>query len=176
VADHEHLPLVGDVVEALREAGFDPVLVGGMALVILGSLRVTRDFDFLIAHPAERLGRVVGLFYDRGFQLVARLSETGDVTATIESRRVAALRLRIDRPASAYFYNMDRRLRIDLLFDFPLPAAEIAKNAKATKVLSQIFDVASPEDLLRLKTLAHSARSFAGDAQDVEFLNQLLKA
>jgi hypothetical protein len=49
VADPEHLPLVGDVVTALRDAGFEPVLVGGMALVILGSLRVTRDFDFLIA-------------------------------------------------------------------------------------------------------------------------------
>ncbi len=175
MADHEQLPLVGEIVAALRDAGFAPVLVGGMALVILGSLRVTRDFDFLIAHPAERLSRVVSLFYDRGFELVARVNDTGDVIATIDNRRVAAARLRIDRPATAYFYNLARRLRIDLLFDFPLPAAEIARNAKPTRVQSQIFDVASPEDLLRLKALARSARTFSGDAQDIEFLERFLE-
>ena len=63
MADHEQLPLVGEIVAALRDAGFAPFLVGGMALVILGSLRVTRDFDFLIAHPAERLSRAIdGIF------------------------------------------------------------------------------------------------------------------
>lgn len=41
-----HLDAVGNVVEALAGLGLPPVLVGGMALVVLGSRRVTRDFDF----------------------------------------------------------------------------------------------------------------------------------
>ena len=36
-----------------------------MALVVLGSRRVTRDFDFVIAQPGERLARTIDLFYDR---------------------------------------------------------------------------------------------------------------
>ena len=51
----DHLDTVGEVVEALRRRGLEPVLVGGMALVVLGSRRVTRDFDFVIAHPGDRL-------------------------------------------------------------------------------------------------------------------------
>ena len=43
------------IAKALRGLGFEPVLVGGMALVILGSRRVTRDFDFVIAQPADRI-------------------------------------------------------------------------------------------------------------------------
>ena len=54
------------IVKALRALGFEPVLVGGMALVILGSRRVTRDFDFVVAQPGDRLERMMDVFYDRG--------------------------------------------------------------------------------------------------------------
>jgi hypothetical protein len=53
---------VGDIVHDLRALGLTPVLVGGMALVVLGSRRVTRDFDFVIAQPGDRLEQTVGLF------------------------------------------------------------------------------------------------------------------
>jgi hypothetical protein len=90
----------GEVVEALAGLGLAPVLVGGMALVTLGSRRVTRDFDFVIAHPGERLQDLVDVFYDRGLELASRLDANGDVTATIDNPRVAAIRLRLDAPAS----------------------------------------------------------------------------
>ena len=62
----EHLDRVADVVATLRALGFTPVLVGGMALVALGSRRVTRDFDFVLGHPGARLRQVVAALYDRG--------------------------------------------------------------------------------------------------------------
>jgi hypothetical protein len=108
-----HLDAVGSVVEALAELGLEPILVGGMALVVLGSRRVTRDFDFLIARPGEALGPMVDVFYDRGFELASRVSAEGDVTATIDNRRVAAARLRLDVPASAYFLDPRTGLRVD---------------------------------------------------------------
>ena len=58
----DHLQTVGEIVQSLRALGLEPVLVGGMALVVLGSRRVTRDFDFVIAHPGDRLDRTIGLF------------------------------------------------------------------------------------------------------------------
>ena len=53
----DYLDEVGAIVTELRDLGLAPVLVGGMALVILGSRRVTRDFDFVIAQPGDRLAR-----------------------------------------------------------------------------------------------------------------------
>ena len=73
----DHLDTVGEVVEELRALGLEPVLVGGMALVVLGSRRVTRDFDFVIAHPGDRLASTIDLFYDRGLELVSRLNDVG---------------------------------------------------------------------------------------------------
>ena len=165
-----HLESVGDVVEALTDLGLEPVLVGGMALVVLGSRRVTRDFDFVVARPGATLGRLLDVFYDRGFELASRVNAAGDVTATIDNRGVAAARLRLDAPASAYFLDPDTGLRIDLLFDFPLRAATLARRATTLKARSTVLRVASEPDLLRLKKIARAHRSSPGDAEDIAFL------
>ena len=165
-----HLEAVGRVARALTDAGFEPVLVGGMALVILGSQRVTRDFDFVITHPREHLETVVNVLYDHGLELVSRFSDVGEVTATLANRRVAVSRIRLDRPASVHFFNPKSRLRIDLLFDFPVPAATLAEHATRTKVRSYFMRVASEADLLHLKKIARAKRAAPGDAQDIAFL------
>jgi hypothetical protein len=172
----DHLQAVGEIVQELRALGLEPVLVGGMALVVLGSRRVTRDFDFVIAHPGDRLARTIGLFYDRGLELVSRLDEMGEVISTIAERKVAAVRLRLDAPASAYFFNAETGLRVDLLFDFPIPAAKLAEHARRIKIRTQVFDVASEQDLLRLKRIAKAARSAPGDAEDIAFLESRRKS
>ena len=139
-------------------------------MVIIGSRRVTRGFDFVIRQPGERLQRLVEIFYHRGLELASRVNRAGDITATIDNPRVAVTRLRVDAPASAYFLNPETGLRIDLLFDFPVPAAELAKNTSRTKVRSRALRVASEDDLLRLKRIARVQRSAPGDAEDVAFL------
>jgi hypothetical protein len=166
----DHFDEVASLAESLTGLGLEPILVGGMAMVIIGSRRVTRDFDFVIPQPGERLEQLVTIFYGRGLELAARVSRAGDVTATIDNPRVATTRLRLDAPASAYFLNPETGLRIDLLFDFPVPAAELAKNATRTKIRSRALRVASEDDLLRLKKIAGVQRSAPGDAEDVAFL------
>jgi hypothetical protein len=158
------------IAKALRALGFEPVLVGGMALVILGSRRVTRGFDFVIAQPGDRVEKLIDVFYGRGLELASRLSDEGDVAATLSNRRVASIRLRLDAPASAYFFNPRTGLRVDLLFDFAIPAATLAARATRTKVRARLFLVASEHDLLRLKRIAKARRSSPGDAQDIAFL------
>jgi hypothetical protein len=165
-----HLETTADIAADLQALGLDPVLVGGMALVVLGSRRVTRDFDFVVRHPAERLAEVVESLYARGLELVSRLDANGDVAATIRNRTVAKTRLQIDEPASAYFFNPETLLRIDLLFDFPMPAETLARRATRMKIAGRLFAIASEADLLQLKRIAAAARSFAGDAQDIAFL------
>jgi hypothetical protein len=166
----DHLDEVASLADALTGLGLEPILVGGMAMVIIGSRRVTRDFDFVITKPGERLQQLVELFYDRGLELASRVNRTGDITATIDNVRVAVTRIRLDAPDSAYFLNSESGLRIDLLFDFPVPASELAKGARRTKIRSRALRVASEEDLLRLKKIARAQRSAPGDAEDVAFL------
>ena len=164
------LDAAGRIVVALTKLGLEPVLVGGMALVTIGSRRVTRDFDFVIPAPGDRLEALVGLFYDRGLELAARVNDSGDITATIDNRRLASIRLRLDAPSSAYFSNPKTGLRVDLLFDFPVPAAQLAARATRITVRSRALLVASEDDLLSLKRIARAHRASPGDAEDIAFL------
>lgn len=171
----DHLESVGRLAAALQRLGLDPVLVGGMALVVLGSRRVTRDFDFVIAAAGGRLSELVAVVYDHGLELASRLNADGEVTATIVSRRVAASRLEIDRPATAYFYDPRSALRVDLLFDFPIAAATLARRAPRVRIGDHSLRVADERDLLELKKLAIADRDAPGDAEDLAFLERRLK-
>jgi hypothetical protein len=171
----DHFDEVANLVDSLTELGLEPILVGGMAMVIAGSRRVTRDFDFVIARPGDLLQQLVECFYERGLELASRVTTDGDITATIDNVRVATTRLRLDAPASAYFLNPETGLRVDLLFDFPLSAAELAKRAHRTKIRSRVLKVASEDDLLRLKKMARADRSAPGDAEDIAFLESRRK-
>lgn len=168
------LDVVGDLATALRALDLGPILVGGMALVIIGSRRVTRDFDLVIPDPGDRLPELVGLLYDRRLELVSRLNRDGEVTATISSRRAAAARLRIDRARTAYFYDFRTGLRIDLLFDFPIAAATLAAHATRLRIGAHILHVAAERDLLELKRIAAANRQAPGDAEDIAFLERRL--
>ena len=87
-----------------------------------------------------------------------------------DASTVAAARLRMDAPSSAYFQNPRTGLRIDLLFDFPLPAAALAGRATSARIGSIVLQIASEADLLQLKMLARAGRSSPGDAEDIAFL------
>jgi hypothetical protein len=172
----DFLERVAELTEGLQNLGLEPVLIGGMALVVLGSRRVTRDFDFVVPTPGDRLAPAVDLFYDSGLELVSRLSNEGEVSATLANRKVALARLRIDAPATAYFYDTATGLRVDLLFDFPIPAATLAERATRMRIRSHVFHVASEEDLLRLKKIAAARRRVPGDAEDIAFLERRLRS
>lgn len=165
----------GELVDDLRAIGLTPVLVGGMALVIRGSRRVTRDFDLVIGHPGDRLDSLLERLYRRGLELVSRFDDSGNIVATIANRSVAGARLRLDRPASAHFFSAATGLRVDLLFDFPIDAATLDARATKTKIRSHVFAIASDEDLLTLKRIAAAARTAPGDAEDIAFLERRLR-
>ena len=171
----DYLDDVGELAHELASVGLPPVLVGGMALVILGSRRVTRDFDFVIPRPGERLTTLIDLLYDRGLELVSRVDRDGNARSSISTRRVAAARLKLDAPSSAHFVNPGTGLRVDLLFDYPLPAEELALGAARVKVRTHVLRIASDRDLLRLKRIARSERASPGDAEDIAFLEARLK-
>jgi len=171
----DHVAAVGRLDAALRRIGLEPILVGGMALVVLGSRRVTRDFDFVVAAPGDRFPELVDVLYDHGLELVSRLDSDGNVAATIATRGVASGRLRIDRPETAYFYDPHSGLRIDLLFDFPVPAATLAERAVRVRMGAHILHMAGERDLLELKKIAAANRSAPGDAEDLAFLERRLR-
>jgi hypothetical protein len=167
------LVAVGEVLKDLARLGCEPTLVGGMALVTLGSPRVTKDFDFLVVEEAREQKALVQVLYEHGFQLASRTDGQGAIIQTIDSQQAAAARLRIDRPKSAYFYNGTLGLRVDLLFDFPIDARGVHRRSTRKRIQSYSFHIASTPDLIRMKEIAASDRKASTDLQDLEFLKRI---
>ncbi len=167
------VPAVGSLTTELASKGFTPTLVGGMALVVLGSKRVTQDFDFLVSEGARDEGSCVELFYRHGFELISKLDDQGEVVRTVDNPTVASARLRIDQPKSALFYHPVSGLKVDLLFDFPIHAADVFERASTRTIRSFVFHIAHKEDLIKMKEIAARDRAFSGDLQDLEFLKAL---
>ena len=163
---------VGELLKDLARLGHLPTLVGGMALVTLGSKRVTKDFDFLIDEEARGQDDFIQVFYKHGFQLVSKIDRHGDVVRTIDNAKVALVRLRIDKPRSAYFYNPRLALRVDLLFDFPVPARDVYQRSVHKKIQSYSFRIACRDDLIAMKEVAARDRKLSSDLQDLEFLRE----
>ena len=171
----DHLRRIIVLSQALEKKGFQPVLVGGIALVLMGSQRVTRDFDFLISLRDSSAEKIAAVFYEQGFELVTKFNNQGEVLRTIDSQNIASIKLKKDLPDSLFFFDWTTRLKVDLLLDFPLPASEVLPRSTRLKIKSGSLQVASAEDLLRLKELSYADRHSASDAQDLEFLKRLLK-
>lgn len=171
----DHLEQVLALVTELEKKGFQPVLIGGIALAILGSQRVTKDFDFLISRFDLAVEDLMDVFYKHGLELATKLNKQGEIIRTIDNPRVAAIKLKEDIPDSLFFFDWKTRLRIDLLLDFPLPAQEVALRAKKVKVRSHSLWIASQDDLIRLKEIAFADRKSPNDAQDLAFLKALRK-
>jgi hypothetical protein len=162
------------LLSALEEKGLQPVLVGGMALVVLGSQRITKDFDLLVS-TSELSTDLVERIYREGYELITRFNKAGEVKRSVDNPKVAAARLRLEKPRSVFFYDWKTGLRVDLLLDFPLPTRDIAERAAKMGKKPRTLRVAAPQDLLRLKEIAYADRKLASDAQDLEFLRKLLQ-
>ena len=169
----DFIAAVGELLSALTRLGYEPTLVGGMALVTLGSPRVTKDFDFLVVEEAREQKALIRVLYRRGFELVSRTDEHENVTRTIDAQEVASARLRIDRPKNAYFFNRRLGLRVDLLFDFPISARDVHKRSTRRTIQSFPFHIASTRDLIRMKEIAATARGLSNDLHDLEFLKKI---
>ncbi len=172
---NDYFDIVGPLVKELEEKSLMPTLIGGVALIILGSQRVTKDFDFLISRQDSMMEEVTNAFYRYGFELVTKLNERWEVVRTIDSPKIAGIRLKMDTPDSAFFYHWKKDFKIDLLIDFPISAKEVAGRAIKIKVKDYSLNVASLEDLIRMKEIAYADRKSASDAQDLEFLKNLSK-
>lgn len=174
-ASDGYLRTVGLLAGALDAQGFEPVLVGGMALVLLGSQRVTRDFDILVSTQGPPTDQLLRLMYQHRLELVTKFTPAGEVKRTVDNVRIAVAKLKMEQPSSLFFSNPRTGLRVDLLLDFPLPAHQVAQRAAKVRLGSGGLRVAAPEDLMQLKEIAYADRRSASDAQDLEFLRRMVQ-
>lgn len=72
------LKVATDVLQILRDEGFDAVVIGAVALAVHGYPRATEDLDLAVAVPLESLRRVAGELRARGYEVELREPDAAD--------------------------------------------------------------------------------------------------
>ena len=151
-----------DVEEILRRlvaAGVDFVVVGGVAMILLGSSRLTRDLDIMFAPDTvnlESLGEVL-------VGLEARLREVPDDVPFVADERTLANVELLTLDTSAGWLDVHRHLD-------GAPAYETLRRRAERQNLGDFSVlVASPDDMLAMK----QAAGRAVDLADIEELTAI---
>lgn len=132
---------LGRLLHSLSEAGVDFVVIGGVAVVIQGSPRFTRDLDISYATDRENLGRLCSLLTSLGAQLRG-IGEDVPFVADAHSLKQAQMLTLTTRDGD-----------LDLLADPPGSPGYASLKRKASRVDLQgsTVSIASIEDLMAMK-------------------------
>ncbi len=145
-----------EILRRLTAGGVDFVVIGGIALVLLGSPRMTRDLDIVFAPDQanlDALGRVL-------IDLDARLREIDDDVPFVPDGAALRNAQLLTLATSAGWFDVHRDV------DGAPPYAQLRRNAERVEVDGFSVLVASPDDMIAMKQAAGRGQ----DLIDVETL------
>jgi hypothetical protein len=135
---------VREILRRLTAAGVDFVVIGGIAIVLLGYPRVTRDLDIVFAYDDENLESLGRVLID----LEARLRGVEDDVEFVPDRRTLQGIEMLTLDTTAGWFDVHR-----------LPAgvpsyARLRENAERMTLGEFSVLIASPDDLIAMKEAA----------------------
>jgi predicted nucleotidyltransferase len=155
---------VGKMLERLTARGVDFVVIGGIAVVLLGSPRVTQDLDICFARDRENLealGKVL-------VELEGRLRNIDeDVSFVPDARTLAGVELLTLSTAAG---NLDVHVRPK---GAP-PYQTLRRRARRLSLEGFAVLVASIEDMIAMKLAAGRTQDLA-DVEELEAIRRLRK-
>ncbi len=144
-----------EMLRRLTAAGVDFVVIGGIAIILAGSARLTRDLDIVFASKGENL-ETLGSVLQR---LDARLREVDDdVPFVPDGQMLAGVRLlKLTTPLG--WLDVHREV------DGMPPYKTLRANADRVAIADFQVLVASPDDMIAMKRAAGRDRDVADIAE-----------
>lgn len=153
------------VLAALEEAGVRYLVVGGVAVVLHGHLRVTADLDLVVQLGEDNLRRALRALTELGYRPRAPVSLESFADPEIRSRWIEEKNLQVFS-----LWNEDPgSFEVDLFVTEPFDFDQAHARAVRVPLESTRVTVVSREDLIRLKLQAGRP----ADRQDIEALEAL---
>ena len=125
------------------------VLVGGIAVNLLGSLRNTADMDILVEMSDKNLAKVVKILKKQGYR----------VKQPVDPMKIADKKTREDwiknKHMKAFnFYKQDELKEVDIIIESPVSFEEAKKDSVRIKGGDITLPVISIDNLIKMKKSA----------------------
>ena len=125
------------------------LIVGGIALNLLGGLRTTADLDILVEMTDENLLKIIKIFKKKGY----RAKQPVDPMQFID-RETREDWIKNKHMKAFNFYKADELKEVDLIIDSPVTFESARKKIKRIQVDDLSLPVISIDDLIRMKRSA----------------------
>ncbi len=155
-----------DILKAFQKQKVKYVLVGGIAVNLLGSLRSTADMDILVEMSDDNLRRVVTILKRKGYRIKQPVDPMG-----IADKATRECWIKKKHMKAFNFYKGDELKEIDIIIDTPVTFEEANNDALRIKSGDIIIPVISIDKLIKMKI--NTGRSI--DKLDIEELNKIKK-
>jgi hypothetical protein len=171
-----------EILKLLTERDIPFVVIGGVAMRIHNSPRVTHDID--LAVRVLDIDIIIDLLYPRSYYLVTEIQsesaliKLGSRSAKNwieETKAGSASLVQTKNPPnsdSVPFHEIIITSQIDLLFEPGIPIMQMMKNGVTIDIAGVSFKTASVKDLLILKRQRKDKTE--ADYDDIRFLEKLL--
>lgn len=155
-----------EIFKAFQEQKVKYILVGGLAVNLLGAMRTTSDMDILVEMSDENLKKIVEILKSRGYRVKypvdpLKLSDPHIREEWINKKHMKAFN----------FYKDDELKEVDLIIESPVTYEDAKKDTVNIKVGDLILPVISLSKLIKMKKV--SGRNI--DELDIKELNRLKK-
>jgi hypothetical protein len=155
-----------DIIKKLKSSKVKFMLVGGIAVNLLGSLRSTADMDILVEMSDKNLTNLFGLLRKEGYRIKQPIKPEQILNETTRGKLINEKNLK-----AINFYKNNTLSEVDVIIDSPVSFQQAIKNALFIKVGKISFPVISFDDLIRMKSV--TGRYI--DKLDIEALKNIKK-
>ena len=154
-----------DLFQAFEERDLDYVVIGGVALVMHGVVRMTADLDLMVALTPENLRKLVDVMARLGYR--PRIPEPAE--ALLDQRKRQEWRDEKHMEAFSFYAPRQPLALIDIMINEPLDYRTMHANAVRMELRGLSIPVAAIDDLIVLKRQAGRPQ----DLEDIRALEEL---
>jgi hypothetical protein len=146
----------------LQEKNVDYMVVGGVALVLQGAIRMTADLDLMVALDEQNLTLFVDVMNEMGFKPKAPVPAEAFISAANRESWMQDKGMKV----FSFYHPGEMVSLVDVFVSEPIPYSEMSKRRDIKMIDDFSIPVASIRDLIKLKQIA-------GRPQDIEDIKAL---
>lgn len=156
-----------DIFSALRRKEVDFVVVGGLAVVLHGIVRLTADLDLVIALEKENLEKFAQAMKEMGYLPKVPASVIDLCSAEKRQEWIKKKNMKV----FSFFHQKDHYKSVDVFIIEPIPFKLLNRDKKIVKAGKVEIPICSIEHLISLKKKAGRPQDLA----DIKALKKLEK-
>jgi len=142
------------------------VIVGGIAVNLLGAMRSTADLDILVEMSDDNLKKIVKILKDQGYQVKQPVDPMKIVDTKIRKEWIEKKHMK-----AFNFYKEDQLKEVDIIIESPVSYKEAEKKVERIKVDDLTLPVISIDKLIQMKKKTGRAI----DKLDIKELTEIKK-